>query len=68
MQCQIIFLKDNILVTDRDAFYQMKTYTLSSIWGSSRQHTAQRAGHRLYAFSAIGTCILRDDAKVLILL
>jgi hypothetical protein len=36
--------KDNILVADGDAFYQMKTYTLSSTWGSFRQSTAPRAG------------------------
>jgi hypothetical protein len=57
----MIFLTDNILVTDRDAFYQMKTYTISSTWGSSRQHTATRTGRRLYTCSAIG--ILRNDAK-----
>jgi hypothetical protein len=33
----MIFLKDNILVTDRDRFYQMKTYTISSTGGSFRQ-------------------------------
>jgi hypothetical protein len=34
----MIFLKDDILVTDQDTFYQMKTYTISLTWGSSRQH------------------------------
>jgi hypothetical protein len=29
----MIFLKDNILVTDRDTFYQTKTYTISSTGG-----------------------------------
>jgi hypothetical protein len=28
----MISLKDNIFVTDRDPFYQMETYTISSTW------------------------------------
>jgi hypothetical protein len=40
----MIFFKDIILVTNRDAFYQTKTYTISSTGGSFRQSTLQGAG------------------------
>jgi hypothetical protein len=51
-------LTDNILVTNQEAIYLTKTYTISSTGGSFRQSTLQGAGSRPLACSAIGTCIM----------
>jgi hypothetical protein len=54
------FHKRQYTFHDRDAFCQMKTYTVFSTWGSSRQDLSQWARSGQYGCSALG---MREVAK-----